>query len=214
MNDPALFYRELQAQFLLPILRLDDPSQCLLLAESLYHSGFTQLEITLTTPDALGLIARLQRDGIPVGAGTVLTLQDAERALGAGAHFLVSPGLGLEIAALAREAGVPYIPGVYTPSEVMTALAHGLQQLKLFPASHGGLDYLNHLRGPFPQVQWLPTGGLAFADLPAWRRAGVLAVGQGSRLVPPELLRDGDAQALQAHLRKLAAEVARWEGPA
>lgn len=207
------FESALHAQFVLPILRLEDPNICLKLARCLVKAGFNILEITLTTPDALKLIGHLAQEGVCVGAGTVLNKIEAERALASGAQFLVSPGLGLEIAQMAQKFQLPYFPGVYTPSEVMTALSHGLTQLKLFPASSGGLDYLKHLQGPFPQVQWLPTGGLHFADLQAWQRAGVLAVGQGTRMVSPEALARQDWEAIEQELHALHAEVQTWLKP-
>jgi 2-dehydro-3-deoxyphosphogluconate aldolase/(4S)-4-hydroxy-2-oxoglutarate aldolase len=204
------FETALHRQFVLPILRLDDPQTCLHLARCLVKAGFEILEITLTTPEALKLIANLAQEGICIGAGTVLSKIEAERALASGAQFLVSPGLSLEIAQVANKAQLPYFPGVYTPSEVMTALNHGLTRLKLFPASTGGLDYLKHLQGPFPQVQWLPTGGLHFADLKAWQRAGVLAVGQGTRLISPAALARQDWASIEQELRSLQAEIQSW----
>ena len=204
------FELRLKQQFVLPILRLEDPQTCLHLSRSLVQAGFEILEITLTTPNALSLITTLANEGICIGAGTVLNKIEAEKALASGAQFLVSPGLSLEIADLAEKAQLPYFPGVYTPSEIMTALNHGLTRLKLFPASSGGLDYLKHLQGPFPEVQWLPTGGLHFAELQAWKRDGVLAVGQGTRLISPEALARQDWESIQQELRSLRAEIQTW----
>lgn len=204
------FETALHHQFVLPILRLDNPQTCLQLARCLVQTGFELLEITLTTPDALNLIASLAQEGICIGAGTVIHPREAEQALASGAQFLVSPGLSLEIAEQAQQAQVPYFPGVYTPTEVMLALNHGLTRLKLFPASTGGLDYLKHLQGPFPQVQWLPTGGLHFGELQAWKQAGVFAVGQGTRLVSSQALARQDWAAIQAELRAIRAEIQSW----
>lgn len=194
------FYHQLEEQFLLPILRLDEPETCLKLVQCLNETGFSLLEITLTTPDALRLIRQINDQGISCGAGTVLNVAQAESALSAGATFLVSPGLSAGIAAVAAEAQVPYLGGIQTATEVMQALELGLDCLKLFPASSGGIEHLKALRGPFPQMRWLPTGGIEFSELPAWRQAGALAVGQGTRLVSASALKNGDWDTIRAEL--------------
>lgn len=207
---PEALSTALQAQILLPILRLEDPETCFQLAMALLRGGFSLIEITLTTPDALSLLARLRAEGATVGAGTVLTPAQARDALAAGAEYLISPGLSPEIAAVATDAGMPYLPGVYTPTEVMQALALKLNLLKLFPASSGGIAHLKALAGPFPQARWLPTGGIELAEGAAWRRAGALAIGQGTRLVPAELLATRDWHRIEIELRRIRAEVAAW----
>lgn len=201
--DTNAFYEVLRTQFLLPILRLDDADACFKLAECLSQTGFPLLEITLTTPDALALIRRLNIAGVTCGAGTVLTAAQATAAIDAGSRFLVSPGLSAKIADIAAAAAVPYIGGVQTATEVMQALELGLSCLKLFPASSGGIEHLKALKGPFPQVSWLPTGGIEFAELPAWRAAGALAVGQGTRLVSASALARGDWDAIRAELTQI-----------
>jgi len=197
------FETALQRQRVLPIIRLSDPELCLRLCQLLQAHGFPLLEITLTTPQALRLIQELAEAGVWIGAGTVLHAEAARQALAAGARFLVSPGLSLEIQAVAQAAQVPYIPGVMTPSEVMLALNHGLELLKLFPASHLGCDYLQQLRGPFPQARWLPTGGIAWAQIAEWLSAGCLAVGQGTRLVSQTHLEARDWAALAVEIQGL-----------
>ncbi|HEY9840738.1 MAG TPA: bifunctional 4-hydroxy-2-oxoglutarate aldolase/2-dehydro-3-deoxy-phosphogluconate aldolase [Candidatus Obscuribacterales bacterium] len=196
----AAFERALEQQLLLPILRMDDAGVCLGFARTLAANGFGLLEITLDTPDACGLIAQLAAEEVWIGAGTVITAADAEVALEHGARFLVSPGLNPEVAQVAASAGVPYLPGVLSPSEAMQALALGLKLLKLFPASLGGPAYLQQLKGPFPQLRWLVTGGVRLEDLPDWRRAGALAIGYGPRLVSARHLQSHDWNAVAAEL--------------
>ena len=197
------FETALERQLLLPILRMDDAGRCLGLARTLAARGFGLLEITLGTPAAAHLIETLAGEGVQIGAGTVCTSQDARRALAAGARFLVSPGLSPEVAGIALGAGVPYLPGVLSPTEVMQALNLGLRLLKLFPASLGGPAYLQQLKGPFPQARWLVTGGVEVADLPAWRAAGALALGYGSRIVSAQALAAGDWEAIGRQVQQL-----------
>lgn len=204
--DPGDLEQGLQQQILLPILRMQSADLCLDLAGSLIKNGFALFEITLDTPEACRLIQTLSSQGARVGAGTVLTAADAQRALAHGAHFLVSPGLSLDVAKVASEAGVPYVPGVLTPTEITQALNLGLHLLKLFPAVPGGPTYLKQLSGPFKQVSWLVTGGIELADIPAWRQAGAFAVGQGSRLVSAQDLAAGDWQAIGNALQ----EIRKW----
>lgn len=196
------FYACLREQVLLPILRMDDAETCLRLSQALRANGFGILEITLDTPDALSLIGQMAADKACIGAGTVITAQQATQAIEQGACFLVSPGLSAEIAGVAREAGVAYFPGVLTSTEVMQAMSLGLTHLKLFPASLGGPDYLQQLKGPFPQIEWLVTGGIPFTEIPAWRAAGVLAVGFGKRIVSPRHLAAGNWKAIEAELQQ------------
>lgn len=201
----------LQQQCLLPILRLDNPHICQRLAESLYQQGFKVLEITLTTPRALEIIQQLALAGAQVGAGTVLNVQEAEQALDHGAQFLISPGFSPEISQLAQAHQVAYFPGVFSATEVMLALDQGLTTLKLFPASSLGTGYLKHLKGPFPQVHWLPTGGIELADVPQWLAAGALAVGQGTRLVSAEHLKAGNWQAIDQELQQVQQQIQSWQ---
>ncbi|MBF2054363.1 MAG: bifunctional 4-hydroxy-2-oxoglutarate aldolase/2-dehydro-3-deoxy-phosphogluconate aldolase [Candidatus Sericytochromatia bacterium] len=195
------FLKALGQQQILPILRLDNARRCLKLAQTLFECGFKVLEITLDTPEAPRLIRQLNAMGAITGAGTLKHLADADRALAAGAQFLVSPGLSLEIARRAQHAQTPYFPGVWTPTEVLLALSHGIQTLKLFPASIGGPAHLKHLRGPFPEIQWLPTGGIGLNEVPAYLQAGALAVGQGTRLVSAAALQAEDWGQIQAELQ-------------
>lgn len=196
---------------LLPIIRLEDPDLCRRFGQVLYAAGFDILEITLTTPRALHIIEEYVAAGICTGAGTVITAHDAHQAIAHGAQFLISPGLSLKVAAIASEAKVPYIPGVYTPTEITRALSHGLTHLKFFPAMPGGPEYLGHLQGPFPQVKWIPTGGIAFEAIPDYLHRGVLAVGQGTRLVNRHDLMSGNWPAVKQQLKQALAQVKSWK---
>lgn len=207
------FLAALEQQRILPILRLEQASRCLKLAQTLFECGFKVLEITLDTPEAPRLIRQLNTMGAITGAGTLKHLEDADRALAAGAQFLVSPGLSLDIARRAQRAQTPYFPGVWTPTEVLLALSHGIQTLKLFPASVGGPEHLKHLRGPFPEVQWLPTGGIGLNEVPAYLQAGALAVGQGTRLVSAAALQAENWAQIAAELQDIQSYLQQTASP-
>lgn len=204
------FIKRLHKQILLPILRFrpDQPAQEF--CKCLFEQGFEIIEITLTTPKALELIQAAHEAGICIGAGTVLNGKDARRALDAGAEFLVSPGLSTELVELTQAAGVPYFPGVLSPTEVMTALNLGIDTLKFFPAGSFGPEYLKHLGGPFPQIKWLPTGGIAFAEIPAYLKAGALAIGQGTRLISAAALDSANWSQIETELTAIQSQLANW----
>jgi 2-dehydro-3-deoxyphosphogluconate aldolase/(4S)-4-hydroxy-2-oxoglutarate aldolase len=141
-----------------------------------------------------------------VGAGTVLTPGQAEAAAAAGARFIVSPGFSSSVARRCAELGVPYVPGVATATEVMSALSEGLAVLKFFPAEAiGGVACLRAISAPFGDVAWLPTGGIESTNAPAYLSVpGVIAVG-GSWMVRPDLVDAGRFDQVEALAREAAA---------
>jgi 2-dehydro-3-deoxyphosphogluconate aldolase/(4S)-4-hydroxy-2-oxoglutarate aldolase len=169
------------------------------LVEALLGSGVRCVEFTFTTAGAVEAIRESARiPGALVGAGTIQTAQEAVTAIEAGASFVVAPSLALDIVAPCREAGVPYVLGAFTPTEVVAAVRAGTAAVKLFPAGLGGPHYLKNLRGPFPDTEFVPSGGVTPSSTPEFLAAGAIAVFAGSDLVP------ADAVALGEH-----AEVVR-----
>lgn len=148
---------------ILPVLTIADVAHAAPLARSLHAAGCAAVEVTLRTPAALAAISAM-RSAVPellVGAGTVLDQRQLEDARRAGAQFVVTPGLSAALCQAAREAALPMLPGVMTPSEMMEALALGFDCAKLFPASlAGGAAWLRAIAGPFPQLLFCPTGGV------------------------------------------------------
>ena len=162
---------------------------------ALVRGGIRAIEITYSTPDAAKVIGRLRTeygDEVVVGAGTVLTVEQVTESVDAEAAFLVSPGVHGPTAAAMRATGVPFALGVLTPTEVMSAVAEGADVVKLFPGSLGGPGYLKALRGPFPEVLFMPTGGVSVENVDQWRTAGAICLGAGSDLVSAELLDRGE----------------------
>ena len=191
----------------IPVLRGDDPQKVIELGKVLLQEGLKAIEITFTVPDAPRVMRELSGHGL-VGAGTVIDLQQFRVALSAGARFVVSPGVDTGLLAFAQEhSAIPYLPGVFTPSEVMLAIKHGFRVLKLFPGEVAGTKLLRSLKGPFPQVHLMPTGGVNNENLSDWIRAGAVAVGMGSNLT------EGSLDQVRQRVRelKVALRNVGWE---
>lgn len=197
--------RELPA---IAILRAAAPQHLVPAAETLFAQGFRVLEFPLTTPGALEAIrhARAELPAAVVGAGTVLTADDAHAAMDAGAQLLVSPALCPSAMAVGRHAGVPTVPGAFTPTEIVAAHAAGATLVKLFPATVLGPRYLAALRQPLPDVRIVPTGGVALDNARAWLAVGATALGLGGPLVGDNL-DTGDLAALRTSARDWVAEI-------
>jgi 2-dehydro-3-deoxyphosphogluconate aldolase / (4S)-4-hydroxy-2-oxoglutarate aldolase len=166
----------------LAIVRYREPCDLGAVVDALRAGGIDAIEITADTPGALEAVAAAREAGAPIGAGTIGTVEEARAFAGAGAAFLVSPGLVPQIVREGQELRVPTVPGVLSPTEVLGAVALGASTVKLFPASLGGVRYLGALRGPFPDVRFIPTGGIAIEDVPRWLEAGSACVGLGGAL--------------------------------
>jgi 2-dehydro-3-deoxyphosphogluconate aldolase / (4S)-4-hydroxy-2-oxoglutarate aldolase len=174
--------------------RINDPAG---LAAALAGAGIRLVEFTFTIPGVLPMIEAASR--VPtalVGAGTVLTAGQARDAIAAGARFLLTPDLRPEVAKAARDAGIPFVMGAFTPSEVGRAVDLGALAVKIFPARIGGPAYIRDLRGPFPDVRLIPTGGVNADNARAFLDAGALALGAGTDVVRPDLVEAGDHAAI------------------
>ncbi|GAB5451544.1 MAG: bifunctional 4-hydroxy-2-oxoglutarate aldolase/2-dehydro-3-deoxy-phosphogluconate aldolase [Halioglobus sp.] len=195
----------LPAARVLPVITAVEVESTVELVRALQRGGMRSVEITLRTEQALGSIRAVKKDqpDMAVFAGTVLNGADVQRAVAAGADACISPGISAELLASAAHAGVPFLPGVASASEVMLGLEHGLQFFKLFPAVPvGGIALLKSLAGPFPDVRFCPTGGLNrdnFRDFLAL--PNVVCCG-GSWMVSETLVNNGNWQEIEA----LAAE--------
>jgi 2-dehydro-3-deoxyphosphogluconate aldolase/(4S)-4-hydroxy-2-oxoglutarate aldolase len=175
---------------LLAVVRGESREAAVEVSEALIEGGVLGIEITFTTPEAdLAIRDLLSRhgDSIVLGAGTVTTRNQVEQAAEAGSTFLVSPGCDPELLPVMHETGILALPGALTPSEVMLARRLGAKAVKLFPGSSGGPSYLKALAGPFPNVPFIPTGGVALGNIADWFAAGAIAVGAGGALAPSSL---------------------------
>ena len=178
-----------------PVVVLDDAEQAVPTAKALLKGGINAMEITFRTAAAKASIAKVAAE-VPdmiVGAGTVVNVEQLHDAVEAGAKFIVSPGSDADVISEAARLGVAMIPGVVTPSEIIMGLKLGVKVFKFFPAeSYGGLKTLKALSGPFPQIKFIPTGGINQANAADYfKNSKVLAVG-GSWMVSKDMVNAGD----------------------
>jgi 2-dehydro-3-deoxyphosphogluconate aldolase/(4S)-4-hydroxy-2-oxoglutarate aldolase len=169
-----------ESRSLLGIVRFHEGGDVSGAVDALVRGGIELVEVTLDTPGALEAI---ERAGGAVGAGTVVTAEQVRAAAAAGARFVVSPGFVPEVVETALDLGVEPVPGVFTATEILAAQAAGARVLKLFPVSVGGPRYVRALRGPFPEVPFVVTGGVKPEDVGSYFEAGATVVALGSELV-------------------------------
>ena len=185
----------LDASPVIPVIVIDDPAHAIPLARALVAGGIRVLEITLRTAHGLEAIRAIS-DAVPdaiVGVGTLTSSEQFDAAGDAGAVFGVSPGLTPALIAAALRCGLPLLPGVMTPSEVMVAREAGFRQLKLFPAVQaGGIGMLNAIAGPLSDMQFCPTGGITLQTAPQFLACKNVRCVGGSWLTPQDAMRAGD----------------------
>lgn len=187
---------------LLPVLVLEDAGAAESLGAALVEAGLPLAEVTLRTPAALTALERMAAvPGLVAGAGSVVSAEQVDAVAGVGGQFVVSPGLHLPVVERCAALGLPCLPGVATPSEVMAARAAGLDAVKLFPAHLlGGPAAVEAMSGPFPSMRFVPTGGVDAQTVPAYLALpAVLAVG-GSWMVPRALVSSGDFEQIRSRV--------------
>jgi 2-dehydro-3-deoxyphosphogluconate aldolase / (4S)-4-hydroxy-2-oxoglutarate aldolase len=191
---------------IIPILRASTADVALPVAEALLQAGLPVVEITMTVPnaiDAIRAVAKRFAGKLLVGAGTVTDAETARRAVDAGAEFIVTPCLFPDVIEAARHADVAVLPGALTPTEVFEAFRLGGDMVKVFPIqSVGGAAYLRALRGPFPDIPLVPTGGVTLANVGEMFAAGAAAVGVGSELISTDALARGNYAAIETAAKR------------
>ena len=195
-------FQQVLARRMVGIVRADTPDVALQIAEACIAGGITALEVAFTTPGTIDVIKTLRaRHGADVmlGAGTVLDPETARLAILAGAQFIISPGVYVDTIKVCQRYQVLAMPGVMTPTEIITAMEAGADIIKIFPAEMFGPAYIKALRAPLPQAPLMPTGGVTVENLPEWFANGALAVGIGSSLSGPGA--QGDYAAVTARAR-------------
>src|SRR5436309_10771895 len=191
---------------IVPVVRASSPRDARIAADAVCEGGIPIVEITMTVPGAIDVIRELTKGGtsdVLVGAGTVLNVEAARRCVDAGAQFLVSPGLNLQVVELAVREGVLMMAGALTPTEVITAWEAGSDFVKVFPCGQvGGAKYIKALKGPLPQVPLVPTGGVNLNTAGEFIEAGAAALGVGGELVQAEALKAGKMETIVENGRK------------
>ena len=192
------------------IMRAQSSSQLIAAADAIKTGGVRVIEVTMTTPGALEVIAQATQrygDEVLFGAGSVLDPETARAAILAGAGFVVAPTLKVEMVALCNRYSIPVMPGIYTPTEALTAWEAGADMVKLFPASFGGPALIKAMRAPLPQLEIVPVGGVDLNTAADFIRSGAAALGVGSSLVNQKLLDAGDMEELTRRAQGFIAEV-------
>jgi 2-dehydro-3-deoxyphosphogluconate aldolase/(4S)-4-hydroxy-2-oxoglutarate aldolase len=179
---------------LVPVIRVTSASEAIDVSDAIKEGGVSFIEITMSVPGAIDVIKELTKkykDEIIMGAGTVLDTETGRAALLAGAQFIVSPILNLDLVRLAHRYSALVIPGTMTPTEILTAWNEGADMVKVFPAAQlGGPEYIKAIRGPLPQVLLVPTGGVNLQNAGAFIKAGAAALGVGGELVDKKAIQE------------------------
>jgi 2-dehydro-3-deoxyphosphogluconate aldolase/(4S)-4-hydroxy-2-oxoglutarate aldolase len=193
MEKREIFNRMI-AEALIPVIRVSSAREAIDVADAIKEGGGSFLEITMTVQGAIDVIKELvqkYKDEIIMGAGTILDPETGRAALLAGAQFIVSPTLNLDLIQLAHRYSAVVIPGAMTPTEILTAWNAGADMVKVFPAAQlGGPEYLKAIRGPLPQILLVPTGGVNLQNAGAFIKAGATALGVGGELVDKKAVKD------------------------
>lgn len=196
---------------IVPVVRASSGQQAIQAAEAVCTGGISIVELTMTVPGAIEVIAQLVKsmsNDVLVGAGTVLDAETAQRCLDAGAQFLVSPGTDLPTIQLAKQKGILIMAGALTPTEVITAWKAGSEFVKIFPCGTvGGAKYIKALKAPLPQVPMVPTGGVNLETAADFLRAGASALGIGGELISASALKSGNLQAITDSAKRYVAIV-------
>ena len=209
--------QRLEQTALIPVLRASSAKEAHALVDAMVAGGVEVLEVTMTVPGAIGILRELKQnfgDRILLGSGTVTTVADCEATIEAGAEFVVSPSLHLDVIAATRKAGKLSIPGALTPTEVITAWRAGADYVKVFPCSAlGGAGYLKALKAPFPEIRLIPTGGVTLTTAADFLHAGASALGVGTDLVNPVAIAKGEAQTITETARRYLQVIAQARVP-
>jgi 2-dehydro-3-deoxyphosphogluconate aldolase/(4S)-4-hydroxy-2-oxoglutarate aldolase len=198
---------------IVPIVRTGSAEAAIRSVEAILEGGISCAEITMTVPGAIGALEKLAGrfgDQVLLGAGTVLDPETARACILAGAEFLVTPALNVKTIELAHRYSKPIFPGALTPTEVLAAWDAGADAIKIFPASAvGGARYIKALRGPFPHIEFVPTGGVNLETVCEFLEAGCCAVGVGSDLVDQKTIAQGRYDVFAERARQFCAKIGR-----
>ena len=194
---------------IVPVVRASSSREARMAADAVCEGGIPIVEITMTVPGAVEVIRELVKAAgsqVLVGAGTVLNTETARQCLDAGAQFLVSPGLNVDTVKLAARDGKLMMAGALTPTEIMAAWEAGSDFVKIFPCGQvGGAKYIKALKGPFPQIPFVPTGGVNLTTAAEFIEAGAVALGVGGELVQADALKAGKPEIIVESARKFVA---------
>lgn len=195
ISGSAAWLARLQQQKVIAVIRADRIETCLKMARAVAAGGMRLIEITWNSHEPTKIIPLLQAElpNCAIGAGTLLTVTDVEAAIDAGAEFLFTPHVNLDVIATATRCQIPIVPGALSPTEILTAWQAGATCVKVFPIEAvGGASYIRHLKAPLGQIPLIPTGGVTLENAHSFLEAGAIAVGLGSQLFPKQAVASGE----------------------
>ena len=188
------------------IIRLGDASKLIKVAEAIYKGGVVAIEITMTTPNALGILKEVSKefgDEMLIGVGSVLDVETVRAAVDCGARYIVSPVFKLELIREAHSLDVPSMPGAFTPTEIQQATEAGADIVKVFPADILGMQFFKNIKAPLPHLKLMPTGGVTLHNAGDWLKAGACAVGVGSALLDSKAIAEDNYKLLTENAETL-----------
>jgi 2-dehydro-3-deoxyphosphogluconate aldolase/(4S)-4-hydroxy-2-oxoglutarate aldolase len=202
--------RAIEANGIVAVIRLKEPQKLRAVIDAIAEGGVKALEVTMSVPGAIDLIAALA-PSLPktflLGAGTVVDGDTARRAIAAGAQFIVGPVLRTDVLTVCHEHDVAVMPGCFSPTEILEAWDAGADIVKVFPATVLGPAFFKDLRGPMPYVKLMPTGGVTLDNAGDWIKAGAVAVGVGTALLDAKAIAAGNYEVLTANAQRIVASV-------
>ena len=209
-------FNRMVSEGLIPVIRVASAAEAIDVADAIKEGGVTVIEITMSVPGALDTIKELTKkykDDIIMGAGTILDPETGRAALLAGAQFLVTPTLNLDLIQLAHRYSAVIVPGAMTPTEILTAWNAGADMVKVFPAAQlGGPEYIKALRGPLPQILYVPTGGVNLQNAGAFIKAGATALGAGGELVDKKAVKEKEFNVITENTRAFLKAIKEARG--
>jgi 2-dehydro-3-deoxyphosphogluconate aldolase/(4S)-4-hydroxy-2-oxoglutarate aldolase len=200
----------IEADRVVAVIRMKEPEKLRAVVDALAEGGVRALEVTMTVPRAIEMIAQLAPTlprGFLLGAGTVLDAETARLAILAGAQFVVGPVFRPEVIAVCHRYDVAAMPGCFTPTEILAAWEVGADIVKVFPATALGPGFFKDVRGPLPQVRLMPTGGVTLDNAGDWIKAGAVAVGVGTALLDSKAIAAGAYEVITANAKRIVANV-------
>lgn len=205
--------KKIVGQGIVAVVRTESEEQGIKTVDAIYKGGIKTIEITMVVPRALDIIKKISRHykdkNILIGAGTVLDPETARICILAGAKYIVSPNLNIETLKLCNRYRIPSIPGITTPKEAIEAMEYGAEIIKLFPSSAFNPSIIKDFKGPLPQLNLMPTGGVSLDSIKDWFEAGAIAVGIGSHLTKGAKI--DDYELVYQTAMRFVEEVARWK---
>lgn len=192
------------------VIRMEDPSKLIKVAEAIYAGGVSAIEITMTVPNAIETIALASKEignKVLIGVGSIINAEMAQKAIDAGAQYVVSPIFKKEIIEKSHKNEIPAMPGVFSPTEAQIAFESGADIIKIFPADVLGMSFIKGIKAPLPHLKIMPTGGVSLTNAGDWIKAGACAVGVGSALLNKDAIDKGNYSILTENAKKIMSSI-------